>query len=372
MNQYLFDLGNDQSIELDIINPAIDFKFRLVYDGVSGENADKMAPRETPVALFMLIVEDDAPGIDFGAAIRLIYNDGLFDFDPSTLSWYEFRSDKWREFVDPSTVSTLTKTVTQGFQKEALKAGGTTYLGVFGGKSVTFPADDYDYDMYDRYNVPFTVKKTIQNKYSFALPGKNEAFEMEILGADREFTFILTRPEQNPNPSAAFPSGTDTSVYFLTVSLQNNARPTYNAVFRYKYQKLPVQVDASTLQFAYFKGSAYNSFTLPASRNELSGVLTQGASSIDDGMPVTINLAIVGSKGTSNPPPASSSPSTPTPSPSPAPSPSPPVGQSSTPQKSPEPSVETRESTSRAFTVQYSIMLLVMALSIFALAHRLF
>jgi len=310
MNQYIFDLGQYQKVELDIVNPTETFKFKLEYYGDASSDSSKLAPQATRIAFFTLVIldEEKLPNLDFGAAIRFIYNDGLFSVSPGSLNWYQLRSDKWRSFPDNSIISTTTKTLSQGFQREDLRPG-QTQLGVFGGSAVTFPEDDYDYELYTRYDVTLSAFKSVQNKFSFALPGKNEAFDMEVLGADRAFNFTVSRTTENPHPGASFRSGTNMGLYYLTIQLQGMGKPTYNMVFRYKFDKLRSDVKSGTLSFGYFKNNAYSAFKWEVTSNESSGVISQSASTIDDDMGNPIVLAVLAQSTGSVPSPSSSSPS---------------------------------------------------------------
>jgi len=368
VNQYSFQL-NDQGerIDLDIVNPNKDFAFRIIYHGANSTLSGKMAQRDTPIAFFTFQIDNEASnkGVDFGAAIRFIYNDALFNVDASSLVWYMFRSDKWRPFENPSENSVTTKTLTQGFQREYLRPGKTEFA-VWGGSPVTFPDDDYDYELYDRFDTSMTVTRGVQNKYSFQLP-QGESFEIEILGADRNYNFKLHRETTNPSPSATLPLGANQALKFFTMGIENNARPTYNAVFRYKWKSLPGSVDASSVNIVYLDGNAYKSFIATPSRNVDSGVVTQGASSLDDTLQVNTQIAIV-AKGSSTPPPPHPNPS-PKPGSSPKPSPSPkPHTSNPVPQKS-EPN--TRPSNSAPVSMQFSAVLALVTFVMVALIQHI-
>lgn len=339
---YNFDLGNDQTAIVDIVSPTQDFSFTLGFSGNPTVNSEKMALKSTPISFFTFQVNDEAsvPDLSFGAALRFVYNSDLFSVDPATLSFYQFRSDKWRELPDVSTVETTTKTLTQSFQREFLLPG-VNQLGVWGGSDVTFPDDDYDYDLYDRYETPLTVHANVKNTFAFGLPHKGESFEMDILGANMDYVITVERHLSNPNPTINYPSSAVQGIYYFTITNANNVNPVINAVFRYKYTTpLPLSgVSTDSLMFYYVQSDAYKEFFEDGERDE--NVITQAASSLDDQLSSPFRLVLMGdapavpSPSPYVPPP----PAQPSPSPSPEPSPSPAPSPSPTPEPSPSPSI---------------------------------
>lgn len=372
---FTFDLGNNQNAVVDIVSPNVDFSFTLGFSGNTADNSDKMALKDTPVNFFTFQVNDEAskPTLTFGAALRFIYNDALFNVDPATLSMYQFRSDKWREFPDVSTVTVLTKTITQSFQRQFLRPG-VNQIGVFGGNSVTFPADDYDYDMFTRYSVPLQIQKTIKNTFAFALPNKGDSFELDILGSNTDYSITVERHSSNPNPGINFPTGTNQGIFYFTITNANNAKPTYNAVFRYKFKTLPNSIPLDSVSMYYVSGGAYTTFTADVNRD--NEVVTQGASSIDDQLSVVTQLVIVGEGSSPNPSPSpfpsnstSPSPSVSTPAESSNPSPS---GSSTLPARSSgtfEPQESSKQNSGSPF--QVNLFIVVATIAIIAVVNRL-
>jgi hypothetical protein len=305
INKYFYPLEFDQTIELDVISPSKDFSFELQHLTES-PYPDALSPRDTPVMYFKLIVPQ-VGDLTFNAVIDYTFNTSALNVPPETMEYVIYRSGRWRYFDSYTQVTVSTQHAAQGFDSSNLKADGT-YIAIYGGNTVDLPYDDSD--RYQSFNTEYTASGAL-NQYAFEI-GRGVTIEMDILGPKPSFSFKLTRPTSNPFVNASFPTNIDTVLSYLNLEISGNVKPTYNIVFRYKYDKLLDGVRESTLVFVYYKSNQWSLFTEKTTRGGF--VVTQAATSIQDFTTSLSSIAIVGSTHVPTPPP---SPPSPQPSPTP-------------------------------------------------------
>jgi hypothetical protein len=299
VNEYQFVLDdNNQQAYIDIVDPNESFYFTLQYAPASGSQYDSVAaPRSTPICFFTFTVENQSSMSDltFGGTLRYIYNKNLFSVNPDTLGIFIYRSAVFRVMQQPSTVTTITSTVTQVFTNNQLMPG-TTVFGVWGGSNVTLPANDYDYQLYQRYGVDMNVTANGDQTFKFEGLADYDYISIQIIGSNIDFQFQVFRNTTNPNPNIPFPSGTNTGILYFTVDILDQADPTYNAVFGYTFTSLPDGVDLNSLQIVYVSNGQYTAFSQPPSVSGTStgGTIVQPASTLQDNLQETTQFAIVG------------------------------------------------------------------------------
>jgi hypothetical protein len=326
---------DDEWLRIDFVNANLDFSFTL--DGpLSNPYSSALAPRDTPMQFLSLTLSndeldplsDDKYKLQVGMVLRWKYNN--VTFNEEGMEFLIYRGDRWYEFDYYSELNQLSDIIAQSFPRSELMVG-KNYISVFGGNPVTVP-DEGD-PRYNSFAVKYTADASDTTKWSFKLDRK-QLLDIDIVAPTSDFNATVTRQASNPT-GVELTTGLK-GLYYFNVEIESDEEPgvdglKYGAVLRIRYPNgMPANIEETTLNFVYFDGSKWNSFSQTSERSVYSKFVSQPTNTLLELSRVNIQIAVVAQEESVIPVPSTSTnPQQPQESPV-----SPPPPATSTPQKS--------------------------------------